>query len=215
MNGPAPTFHASQTFFVIREYNEYPRDGVKMFSSPSSEANLEQQYEGHLQLIRERIVDFATPKIGRDRAEDVAQGCLLLLMQKYSNIRDLTTMLKISVGIARNKIFEQFRQDKREIQFPEATSDHVNTFEAAVSDRTDILRELERRQLVDRILAAMLHLGEKCRNLLRLKLVEHKGSADIQKLLGVNSINTVYTWERRCLQELINMAGGTLYVRTD
>jgi RNA polymerase sigma-70 factor (ECF subfamily) len=186
-----------------------------MSPTRSPEAHLDPQYETDLQLIRKRVVDFATSKIGRDRAEDVAQSCVLLLMQKYSDVRDLTTMLKISIGIARNKMFEQFRQEKREMQFPKEAGDDTNTFEEAIPDQADFFREFERRQLVDRVIGAMLQLGFKCRNVLRLKLVENKGSAAIQELLGVNSINTVYTWERRCLQKLIDVAGGTLYVRTD
>jgi RNA polymerase sigma-70 factor, ECF subfamily len=193
------------------------RDGADMSPIRSPETPLEQQYESDLELIRKRIREFATAKtkIGKDRAEDVAQGCIVVLMEKYPHIRDLTTMMKIAIVVARNKMFEQFRQDKREMQFPDDRGDHANKFEEAVPDPADFLREMERRQVVDRILGAMVRLGERCRDVLRLKLIESKGSASIKEILGVNSINTVYTWERRCLQQLIDIAGGTLYVGTD
>jgi RNA polymerase sigma-70 factor (ECF subfamily) len=190
------------------------QDGADMTPTRSPEPPLDQQYESNLELIRERIIKFATAKMKRG-AEDVAHGCIVVLIEKYAHVRDLPSMMKIAIGIARNKMFEQFRQDKREIQFPENTGDHANTFEEAVPDPAAILPELERRQVVDLILGAMLRLGEKCRNVLRLKLIENKSSATIKEILGVNSINTVYTWERRCLQQLIDIAGGTLYVRTD
>lgn len=160
----------------------------------------DRQYENDLQLIRRRIIDFATAKVGRDGAEDIAQDCMLLLVEKYSDIRDLNSMIKIAVTIARNKTFEYFRQAKREEEFPETAA-----------DQTDIHREVERRQVMDRILPAMLQLGEKCRHLLQLKLFGEKGSAEIQKLLGVNSINTVYTWESRCFKQLMAIVRGTLY----
>jgi RNA polymerase sigma-70 factor (ECF subfamily) len=128
----------------------------------------------------------------------------MLLIQKYSHVRDQASMLKVAITIARNKMWEYLRQSRREAAFLEEPVDQV-----------DIHRELERRQVIDRILPAMLRLPERCRHLLSLKLIHEKGSAEIQTILGANSINTVYTWERRCFKELINILGGTLYVRAD
>jgi RNA polymerase sigma-70 factor (ECF subfamily) len=169
-----------------------------------SPAHLDDQpYEEHIRLIRQRILDFAAAKIGRESAEDIAQDCLMILVQKYPHVRDLTSMIKIAVTVARNKMFEHFRHAKREAELLDTTP-----------DQTDVYRELERRQVVSQILVAMLRLDDKCRKLLMLKL-EEKGSTDIQKLMGANSINTIYTWERRCLKKLMEVVGGTLYVRTD
>jgi RNA polymerase sigma-70 factor (ECF subfamily) len=51
-------------------------------------------------------------------------------------------------------------------------------------------------------MAAIAALGERCRKLLALKL-EGKSFAEIQIALGVSSINTIYTWDFRCRQSLM------------
>jgi RNA polymerase sigma-70 factor (ECF subfamily) len=169
---------------------------------PSPESHLQDaEYESAVESIRKRIVAFATAKVGNEVAEDIAQGCLLLLMQRYPKVRDRVDMLRLSITIARNKMFEHFRQTRRQEELPET-----------IADQIDIHRELERRQVIDRVLPAMLLLDERCRQLLQLKLFENKGAAEIQKLLGINSINTIYTWESRCFKQLMVRVKGTLYV---
>ena len=72
----------------------------------------------------------------------------------------------------------------------------------------DPARQLERKQTVDRLLAAMTHLGERCRELFKWKL-EGKNFPEIQKLMGQNSINTIYTWDLRCRKQLLSLMGGS------
>jgi RNA polymerase sigma-70 factor (ECF subfamily) len=55
--------------------------------------------------------------------------------------------------------------------------------------------------------AAVGRLGERCRELIRLKL-QGKSFPEIQKILGVGSINTVYTWDHRCRKHLLELMGG-------
>jgi RNA polymerase sigma-70 factor (ECF subfamily) len=50
-------------------------------------------------------------------------------------------------------------------------------------------------------------MGERCRQLFRLKL-EGKSFPEIRELLGVKSINTIYTWDFRCRRELLERLGG-------
>ena len=54
----------------------------------------------------------------------------------------------------------------------------------------------------ERLMKAISGMGERCRKLLALKL-EGKSFAEIQAVFGVSSVNTVYTWDFRCRQELI------------
>jgi len=67
---------------------------------------------------------------------------------------------------------------------------------------------LEHKQAVDRLLQAMSQLGERCRELFKWKL-EGKSFPEIQKLMGQNSINTIYTWDLRCRKQLWNLMGGS------
>jgi RNA polymerase sigma-70 factor (ECF subfamily) len=63
------------------------------------------------------------------------------------------------------------------------------------------LEQAERRQRLDLLESALRQLGNRCRELLRLKLEGHS-FAEIQKLLHVESLNTVYTWDFRCRKQL-------------
>jgi RNA polymerase sigma-70 factor (ECF subfamily) len=56
-------------------------------------------------------------------------------------------------------------------------------------------------------MAAIGALGERCRKLLALKL-EGRSFAEIQAAFGVSSINTIYTWDFRCRQQLIENIGS-------
>ena len=51
-------------------------------------------------------------------------------------------------------------------------------------------------------------LGERCRELFRLKL-EGYTFAEIQARLKVTTLNTLYTWDFRCRKQLLERLGGT------
>ena len=63
------------------------------------------------------------------------------------------------------------------------------------------MRRLEQREARERLIATIAEMGERCRKLLALKL-EGRSFAEIQAILGAGSINTVYTWDFRCRQQL-------------
>ena len=66
---------------------------------------------------------------------------------------------------------------------------------------------LERKLMLERLTKAVAQLGDRCRELLRLKLQGlHFG--EIQKRMGAQSINTVYTWDHRCRKHLLELMGG-------
>ena len=45
------------------------------------------------------------------------------------------------------------------------------------------------------------------RRLMRLKL-EGRTFPEIQKIMGVGAINTIYTWDHRCRQRLMELMGA-------
>ena len=66
---------------------------------------------------------------------------------------------------------------------------------------------VERKLMLERLTQAVAQLGDRCRELLRLKL-QGKNFGEIQKRMGAQSINTVYTWDYRCRQQLLDLMGG-------
>lgn len=68
--------------------------------------------------------------------------------------------------------------------------------------------QLDQKQRVDRLLAAMAQLGEHCSELFKWKL-EGEGSPEIQTMRGHTSITTIYTWDLRCRKQLLGLMGGS------
>jgi RNA polymerase sigma-70 factor (ECF subfamily) len=66
--------------------------------------------------------------------------------------------------------------------------------------------ELGRKQAVERLLP-MSRLGDRCRELFRLKL-EGNTFPEIQTLMGQRWVNTIYTWDHRCRKQLLDLMGG-------
>ena len=157
-----------------------------------------------LRKLRERIVSFAASGMQRDAAEDLAQEVLILLHEKYDHLDRLEDLVPLSLKIVRFKILAYRRKARRHGEYAQVSVDEVQTPDGS----TDALTALEQRETRERLLAAIAALGERCRKLLAMKL-EGKSFADIQKAFGVSSINTIYTWDFRCRQQLIESVGVT------
>jgi RNA polymerase sigma-70 factor (ECF subfamily) len=65
----------------------------------------------------------------------------------------------------------------------------------------------ERKEMLDRLTRAVAQLGDRCRELIRLKL-QGRTFPEIQKIMGVSAVNTVYTWDHRCRKNLRELMGG-------
>ena len=68
--------------------------------------------------------------------------------------------------------------------------------------------QASRQEDVARLEAALLELGDRCREIFRFKL-EGLSFPEIQKKLGVESLNTLYTWDFRCRKQLLEKLGGS------
>jgi RNA polymerase sigma-70 factor, ECF subfamily len=154
--------------------------------------------EEMLRKLRERIVGFAASRIQRDAAEDLAQEVLILLHEKYGDLDRLEDLLPLSLQIVRFKLLAHRRKARRHGEFTQVSAEEIQMPDG----RTDALTALEQREARERLMAAIAGMGERCRKLLALKL-EGKSFAEIQAAFGAGSINTVYTWDFRCRQELI------------
>jgi RNA polymerase sigma-70 factor (ECF subfamily) len=150
-----------------------------------------------LAALRERIRSFAASRYGRQMAEDISQEVLLVLHEKYSHVTEMSELVPLALQIARFKIMAHSRKANRRGEGRE-----VDVAEFPVADpQVNLALEAEQRELIGRLEAALPRLGERCREIFRLKLAGHR-FPEIQQILGAASINTVYTWEARCREDL-------------
>ena len=151
-----------------------------------------------LRKLRERIVGFAASRMQRDAAEDLAQEVLILLHEKYGELHRLEDLLPLSLKIVRFKMLAHRRKARRHGEFTQVSADEIQVPDG----RTDALTAMEQHEARERLIAAVSALGDRCRKLLALKL-EGKSFAEIQAIFEVSSINTIYTWDFRCRQQLM------------
>lgn len=157
-----------------------------------------------LTQIRQRILAFAASRLSREQAEDVCQEVLIVLHEKYPHVTDLSELVPLSFQVLRYKVLEVRRKAVRR-----GEAQQVPVEDPPLPDPGDDPETVAvRRQRVDRLIAALNRLGARCRDLFRWKL-EGKTFAEIQALMGQRSINTVYTWDYRCRQQLLNVLGGS------
>jgi len=157
-----------------------------------------------LEKLRERIVGFAASRLQRDAAEDLAQEVLILLHQKYAHLDRVEDLLPLALKILRFKMMAFHRKAQRRGEYTQVPVDGIQISDGAA----DPLAATERREMRERLIAAMSKTGERCRKLFALKL-EGKSYAEIQSIMGAGSINTVYTWDFRCRKHLMELMGGS------
>src|SRR5437763_3417334 len=157
-----------------------------------------------LARLRERIVAFAASHLTRDAAEDLAQEVLLLLHEKYAHLERVEDLLPLSLQIVRFKIMSQRRKSVRRGEYSQVSISDIQLPDLDANPADFV----ERKQMLERLSKAMSGLGERCRELLRLKL-QGKTFPEIQKIMGVAAINTIYTWDHRCRKSLLEAMGGS------
>ncbi len=156
-----------------------------------------------LTALRERILAFATSRIGKDRAQDVVQDVLLLLHEKYPEVSGLNDLVPLAFQILRFKMVDAGRKARRRGEDRQVPIEEI----PLADPRADPYSVASRRQMEERLAAALLKLGPRCRELIRMKL-EGKSFPQIQILMRQDSINTIYTWDHRCRKELLELLGG-------
>jgi RNA polymerase sigma-70 factor (ECF subfamily) len=144
-----------------------------------------------LASLRERILAFATLRVSKAQAEDLAQEVLVVLHEKYGRVTELTELVPLAFQVLRFKMLDAHRKSLRRGEYNQEPA-----------------TQLDQKQRVDRLLAAIAQLGERCRELFKWKL-EGNSFPEIQKLMGQTSINTIYTWDLRCRKQLLSLMGGS------
>jgi RNA polymerase sigma-70 factor, ECF subfamily len=154
-----------------------------------------------LQALRERIVRFAASRVG-EGADDVAQEVLLVLHEKYPALDRVEDLLPLSLEIARFKILAARRKTVRRGENTQVSVDDLPLADGG----PDPLDQSVRRERLELLETALRSLGERCREIFRLKL-QGVNFIDIQKKMKVGSLNTLYTWDFRCRKELRERLG--------
>ena len=157
-----------------------------------------------LASLRERILAFATLRVSRDLAEDLTQEVLALLHEKYARVTELTELVPLAFQVLRFKMLDAHRKSLRRGEYNQESVEDLPLADPG----DDPARQLEHKQTVERLVQAMNQLGERCRELFKWKL-EGRSFPEIQKIMGQNSINTIYTWDLRCRKQLLGLMGGS------
>ncbi|HNK48009.1 MAG TPA: sigma-70 family RNA polymerase sigma factor [Nitrospira sp.] len=154
--------------------------------------------------LRERILTFATSRLQKDVAEDLTQEVLMLLHEKYARVTELTELVPLAFQVLRFKMLDAHRKSLRRGEYNDHSVDDLPSADPG----TDPASQLDQKQRVDRLMAALGQLGDRCRQLFKWKL-EGNSFPEIQTLMGQASINTIYTWDLRCRKQLLSLMGGT------
>lgn len=157
-----------------------------------------------LMSLRERILAFATSRLSKDLAEDLTQEVLVLLHEKYARVIDLAELVPLAFQVLRFKMSDVHRKSLRRGEYNQESLEEL----PLTHPDGDPAALLDQKQRVNRLLAGIAQLGERCRELFKLKL-EGNSFPEIQKLMGQSSINTIYTWDRRCRKQLLSLMGGS------
>jgi RNA polymerase sigma-70 factor, ECF subfamily len=157
-----------------------------------------------LASLRERILAFATSRVSRDHAEDLTQETLVVLHEKYPTVTDLTELVPLAFQVLRFKMLDAHRKAFRRGEYNQESVEELPLADPG----DDPAAQLDQQQRVNRLLAAVMQLGERCRELFKWKL-EGKTFPEIQKIMGQQSINTIYTWDLRCRKQLLAAMDGS------
>jgi RNA polymerase sigma-70 factor (ECF subfamily) len=159
-----------------------------------------------LTRLRERIVRYAASQLQGsstgDLAQDLAQEVLIVLHEKYSELDRIEDLLPLSLEIARLKIWAARRKSRRRGEDREIPVEDLSL----AAGEADPFEQAARVESVARLQAALAELGERCRELFRLKLEGYTFS-EIQTRLKVATLNTLYTWDFRCRKQLLERLG--------
>ncbi len=166
-----------------------------------------------LTRLRERIVRYAASQLQGsstgDQAQDLAQEVLIVLHEKYPELYRLEDLLPLSLEIARLKIWAARRKSARRGEDRQIPVDEL----PLAASGADPFEQASHSERAARLEAALAELGERCRELFRLKLEGYTFPEILAVFkvsrLQVATLNTLYTWDFRCRKQLLERLGGS------
>jgi RNA polymerase sigma-70 factor (ECF subfamily) len=178
-------------------------DSDPLLEAPSSPSDAPGAGAEVLKQLRERIVAFAASRYARESAEDLAQEVLVVIHEKYGHLERLEDLVPLSLQILRFKLAAQQRKAFRRGEYAQLSVDELPLH----GDAPDPEAVLARKEMLERLSAGIRLLGQRCQELFRFKL-QGRSFPEIRELMGVEAINTVYTWDHRCRKQLLEWMGG-------
>src|SRR4030088_3850053 len=109
-----------------------------------------------LRRLRERIVGFATSRLQRDAAEDVAQEVLILLHEKYPHVERLEELLPLALHMVRLKLMARRRKSLRRGEYNQVPVDDLPLADPGMSPAEAV----EQREMRERLIQAIGKLRE-------------------------------------------------------
>src|SRR5689334_25251261 len=101
-----------------------------------------------LSALRERILAFATLRVSKDHAEDLAQDVLALLHDKYPHVVELTELVPLAFQVLRYKMLDAHRKALRRGEYNQESVDELPLAASGGTPET----HLDDKQRVERLL---------------------------------------------------------------
>ena len=144
--------------------------------------------------LLKRMAGAISRRFGRERAQDMAQRLMMVLLRKYPEVKDETELTRLAFKIKGFISLEELADMSRSVQEPE------DGWRDLADSGVTAERAVIRRQLADCLAASILKLGERCRELIAYRLRDLE-STEISKRLKL-SVSTLYVTEMRCNRRL-------------
>jgi RNA polymerase sigma-70 factor (ECF subfamily) len=143
--------------------------------------------------LRKRIVGAIARRFGYERAEDMAQRVMVVLLRRYPHLTKEEDLTKVAFTIKAKVGLEEFSR-RQPLQEPE------NGWEQLIDAKPTPESAVIQREVFNRLQAGIAKLGERCKELIRYRLsdMESKEIAGILKM----SLATLFVTEKRCRDRL-------------
>lgn len=148
--------------------------------------------------IRHNVFGFLRRRHGDSDAEDMTQRAILVVLERYPHISQEPDLVPLAIRCAQYVQMEEMRKRRRTVQPPE---DGFDLPSGELPTEEKLLWDAR----VDQLYKAIPKLGERCRNILRQRLLEVPSNTIAASLETTTA--TLFVWESRCrgsLQKLIN-----------
>ena len=127
----------------------------------------------------------------------------MVIHEKYDSVDRLEELFPLSLQILRFKMVAMRRKAYRHGEPSQVSVDDL----PLSADDPDPEQILARKEMLEGLAAAIATLGQRCKEIFRLKLEGHS-FPEIRDRMGAASLNTIYTWDHRCRKELLARMGG-------
>lgn len=155
--------------------------------------------------LRQRIVNAIARRFGRERAEDMAQNVMVVLLRKYPHVSDEVELGRLAMSIKGFVGFEELVELGRAVQQPEEGWDRLTDRSASPENTA------RRKQLENCLYACIPKLSERCKEIIRRRLLEWD-SMEIAKLFKISG-DTLNVAEWRCRRRLREIMAADCGIR--